>query len=214
VREGLRAAYALCRPPGHHAAADLYGGYCYLNNAAIAARYLQSSGSRPSSLPESRALPTPTKVAILDIDYHHGNGTQLIFYADPAVLYCSLHVHPDEDYPYYWGDADETGVGPGEGTNCNWPLPRGTGDKAYLAALDEALAAIGEFAPDYLVVSAGLDTTEGDPEGGFCLSTEGLHAIGECIAGLAMPTVVVQEGGYRLDRLGDNAVAFLQPFAI
>ena len=124
VRAGARASYALCRPPGHHAAADLYGGFCYLNNAAIAARYLQAAGQR---------------IAILDVDYHHGNGTQLLFYDDPSVLYCSLHVHPDQDYPYYWGEATELGEGPGHGYNRNWPLPLGTDDAQYLAALDEAL---------------------------------------------------------------------------
>ncbi len=197
VRDGKRVAYALCRPPGHHAGADLYGGYCYLNNAAIAARYLQAEG---------------TRIAILDVDYHHGNGTQLIFFSDPGVLYCSLHAHPDEEYPYYWGDADETGIGPGEGTNRNWPLPRGTDDGSYLAVLDEALAAIRRFAPHYLVLSVGLDTVADDPEGGFRLTVEGLQQIGTRIASLDLPTVIVQEGGYLLDRLGENAVAFLRPF--
>jgi acetoin utilization deacetylase AcuC-like enzyme len=198
VREGSedrQVAYALCRPPGHHAGPDLYGGYCYLNNAAIAARYLQAVGGQ---------------VAVLDVDYHHGNGTQLIFYDDPAVLFCSLHVDPDEDYPHYWGAAAETGRGPGLGTNRNWPLPRGTGDGAYLAALDEALAAIEAFLPATLVVSAGLDTVEGDPEGGFCLSSEGLGRVGRAIGRLGLPTVVVQEGGYLLNDLGRNALILLQ----
>jgi acetoin utilization deacetylase AcuC-like enzyme len=149
----------------------------------------------------------------LDVDYHHGNGTQIIFYSDPTVLYCSLHVHPDEDYPNFWGDADERGTGPGEGTNRNWPLPKGTGDQAYLAALDQALAAIREFGPHYLVVSAGFDIVEGDAEGGFCITTEGLYEIGRRIAGLELPTVIVQEGGYLLGRLKENAVAFLQAFS-
>jgi acetoin utilization deacetylase AcuC-like enzyme len=196
VRAGERVAYALCRPPGHHAATDLYGGFCYLNNAAIAARYLQ----------------TDARLAILDIDYHHGNGTQTIFYADPAVLFCSLHAHPDDDYPFYWGESDERGQGQGEGYNYNWPLPQGTDDAGYLVALDEALAAIRQFAPQYLVVSAGFDTVADDPVGGFRLTTEGLHEIGRRIAGLNLPTVIVQEGGYLLDRLGENAVAFLQAF--
>jgi acetoin utilization deacetylase AcuC-like enzyme len=195
VRAGEPVAYALCRPPGHHAAADLYGGYCYLNNAAVAARYLQAGDGR---------------VAVLDVDYHHGNGTQLIFYADPAVFYASLHVDPDEDYPYYWGGADELGVGPGADTNRNWPLPRGTGDADYFRALDEALAAIGRFSADYLIVSAGFDLVEGDPEGGMAISREGLRGIGQRIGALDMPTVVVQEGGYLLNELGENAVIFLQ----
>ena len=195
VQAGQATAYALCRPPGHHAAADLYGGFCYLNNAAIAARHLQRAGGH---------------VAILDIDYHHGNGTQAIFYTDPAVLYCSLHAHPDEDYPYYWGDADERGEGPGVGYNRNWPLPRGIGDAGYLAALEGALAAISVFDPAYLVLSAGMDIVAGDPAGGFTVTRGGLGEIGRRIAELRLPTVIVQEGGYLLESLGEDAVAFLQ----
>lgn len=198
VQDGESAAYALCRPPGHHAGPELYGGYCYLNNAAIASRYLSRGGNR---------------VAILDVDYHHGNGTQLVFYTDPQVFYGSLHGHPDEEYPFYWGGADETGAGQALGTNRNWPLPRGAGDAVYLAALDEALAAIGDFSPRYLVVSAGLDTVEGDPEGGFMLSKEGLGEVGRRISSLGLPTVIVQEGGYLLSKLGEHAQAFLQSFA-
>jgi acetoin utilization deacetylase AcuC-like enzyme len=196
VRAGERVAYALCRPPGHHAASDLYGGLCYLNNAAIAARWLQADG----------------RVAILDIDYHHGNGTQMIFYTDPAVLFCSLHADPDDDYPYYWGGAEERGEGPGEGYTYNWPLPQYTDDAGYLAVLDRALAVINEFAPRYLVVSAGLDIAAGDPVGGFCISVCGLREIGQRIAALNLPTVIVQEGGYLLDTLGRSAAAFLQAF--
>jgi acetoin utilization deacetylase AcuC-like enzyme len=197
VLAGERAAYALCRPPGHHAAADLYGGFCYLNNAAVAARYLQAGKEQ---------------VAVLDIDYHHGNGTQAIFYADPTVLYCSLHVHPDEGYPYYWGETSERGVGAGEGFNRNWPLPEGTDDARYLAALDEALAAIRDFAPRTLVVSVGFDIVAGDPVGGFEVTLEGLREVGQRIAGLGLPTLIVQEGGYRLESLGESAVVFLQAF--
>lgn len=197
VRAGERVAYALCRPPGHHAAPDLYGGFCYLNNAAIAARYLQAGGPR---------------VAVLDIDYHHGNGTQTVFYSDPSVLFCSLHAHPDDDYPFYWGGADECGEGLGEGYNCNYPLPQGTDDASYLVALDFALTAIRDFAPRYLVVSAGFDIVVNDPVGGFRVTTEGLHEIGRRVAGLNLPTVIVQEGGYLLDMLGENAVAFLRAF--
>jgi acetoin utilization deacetylase AcuC-like enzyme len=197
VRTGERVVYALSRPPGHHAAVDLYGGFCYLNNAAIAARYLQQEGA---------------KVAVLDIDYHHGKGTQAVFYTDPAVLFSSLHAHPDDDFPYYWGEADERGEGRGEGYNQNWPLPQGTDDASYLTALDGALALIGEFAPNYLVVSAGFDIVAGDPVGGFNVTTAGLREIGMRIARLDLPSVIVQEGGYALDRLGDDAVAFLQAF--
>ncbi len=195
VRSGDQAAYALCRPPGHHAAADLYGGFCYLNNAAIAARYL---GDR---------------TAIVDIDYHHGNGTQMIFYADPGVLFCSLHAHPDDDYPYYWGAADERGLGAGLGLTRNWPLAQGTGDDDYLAALDEALQAVRDFAPHFLVISAGFDIARGDPVGGFDITRAGLARIGDRLRGLDLPTVVVQEGGYLLEHLGENALAFLRAFA-
>ena len=193
VLEGEPLAYALCRPPGHHAAADLYGGYCYLNNAALAAHSLLPAG----------------RVAILDVDYHHGNGTQLLFYEHPDVLYCSLHAHPDEDYPYYWGDVDEQGSGAGEGTNYNWPLPRDTDDERYLSALDEALAVVQGWMPRYLVLSVGLDGLEGDPEGSFRLTLNGLQQVGLRIAALALPTVVVQEGGYRPETLGESAVTFL-----
>ncbi len=201
VQAGQRAAYALCRPPGHHASASQYGGYCYLNNAAIAARSLQAGGAR---------------VAIVDIDYHHGNGTQEIFYADPAVLFCSLHADPDEEYPYFWGAASELGSGAGLGANRNWPLPAGAQDDAYLQALDEALAVVRAFHPDYLVISAGFDLVQGDPSattGGFGVTLEGLEQIGRRLAGLRLPAIIVQEGGYQIDRLGEMAARFLQAFA-
>jgi acetoin utilization deacetylase AcuC-like enzyme len=199
VRAGSeRAAYALCRPPGHHAASDLYGGYCYFNNAAIAARLLRSDGD---------------KVAVLDVDYHHGNGTQAIFYSDPGVLCVSLHADTTEEYPFYWGARDERGEGPGLGGNSNWPLPQGTCDAAYLETLEQALAEITHFSPRWLVVSAGFDTVENDPEGGFRMTRAGLAAIGRRIAALDLPSVIVQEGGYLLERLGHDAVAFLDAFA-
>ena len=218
VRDGQRTsptvAYALCRPPGHHAAADLYGGYCYLNNAAIAARFLQQSPLPVAQEHGDRhGGREAAKVAILDVDYHHGNGTQIVFYSDPTVLYCSLHAHPDEEYPYYWGDVGERGTGAGRGTNRNWPLPRGTGEGAYLVALEEALAFIGEFSPSYLVVSVGFDTIEGDPEGGFRLTTGSLGEMARRIADLRVPTLLVQEGGYFLERLAESALVFLRPFA-
>ena len=191
---GEPSAYALCRPPGHHAGRDLYGGFCYLNNAAIAALALGS------------------KIAILDIDYHHGNGTQEIFYQNPEVLFCSLHIDPDLGYPYYWGGADERGTGPGVGFNFNWPLPQGTDDLSYLRTLDEALQVIHQFQPRYLVVSAGLDIAAGDPLGGFCITPDGFAEIGRRIASLGFPTLIVQEGGYLLDRLGENALALLSAF--
>ncbi len=195
VLQGQLAAYALCRPPGHHASADQYGGFCYLNNAAIAARYLGTQTKKP--------------VAILDVDYHHGNGTQSIFYADPSVLYCSLHADPALEYPHFWGYAAERGAGAGLGTNYNFPLPLYVDDAGYLAVLDEALSVIRAFKPGSLVVSLGLDTAEGDLIGDFCLTPAGFHAIGQRIAALHLPTVLVQEGGYNLDTLGQNAVAVL-----
>jgi acetoin utilization deacetylase AcuC-like enzyme len=151
-------------------------------------------------------------VAVLDIDYHHGNGTQEIFYADPTVLYGSLHAHPDLEYPYYWGGADERGEGAGAGFNRNWPLPIGTDDAAYLSALDEALRAIRDFNPAALVVSAGFDIAAGDPWGGFSLTLDGLGEIGRRVASLGRPAVIVQEGGYRRETLGASAVAFLRAF--
>jgi len=198
VRAGEETVYALCRPPGHHAARDMYGGFCYLNNAAIAARYLQKM-----TQPDIR-------IAILDIDYHHGNGTQMIFYSDPTVLFCSLHGHPDIAYPYYSGMGDELGERAGEGYNRNWPLPRGTGGREYLAALAEALDLIRGYLPHYLVVSAGFDTSAGDPYGDFLLTPDDLHAIGRQIAMARLPTLLVQEGGYLVAKLGEQATAFLR----
>jgi acetoin utilization deacetylase AcuC-like enzyme len=209
ILAGDRVAYALCRPPGHHAAADLCGGLCYLNNAAIAAHYLQHISRDKERRPGVR---TESRIAILDIDYHHGNGTQEIFYTDPTVLYCSLHAHPDDDYPYYWGTADEVGEGDGVGYNRNWPLRKHTGDDTYLVALDESLAIIRGFTPRWLVVSVGFDTVAGDPIGEFDLSENGLVEIGQRIAHLGLPTLIVQEGGYLLERLGEIAVSFLKAF--
>ncbi|MGC9522735.1 MAG: histone deacetylase family protein [Anaerolineae bacterium] len=197
VWRGAGAAYALCRPPGHHAIADRYGGFCYLNNAAIAARFLCGAGP----------------VAVLDIDYHHGNGTQSIFYQDPRVLTVSLHADPTFDYPYYWGFAHERGAGPGTGTNLNLPLPQGTDDDVYLTALKEALDAIRRFAPAHLVVSMGLDAIKGDAIGKFNVTLDGWAEVGRRVAALALPTIIVQEGGYRLDQLGASALAFLSAFA-
>jgi acetoin utilization deacetylase AcuC-like enzyme len=160
VRRGSRAAYALCRPPGHHAGHDLYGGFCYLNNAAVAARALQRGSS--------------DRVAVLDIDYHHGNGTQELFYSDPSVLFCSIHADPNVDYPFFWGGPDEDGEGAGKGLNRNWPLAHGTGEASYLVALDEALSVIRAFAPTYLLLSLGFDIMDGDPiplGGGFRVGT-------------------------------------------
>ncbi|MBN1874907.1 MAG: histone deacetylase family protein [Anaerolineae bacterium] len=195
VQGGEAIAYALCRPPGHHATMDQYGGFCYLNNIAIAARYLQQGAER---------------IAILDLDYHHGNGTQAIFYEDPAVLFCSLHADPHLDYPFYWGYASERGTGAGMYTNYNWPLPLKCDDAHYLQALDEALNVIVNFNPHYLLISLGLDAVMGDPIGKFNFTSAGLSTVGERIATLRLPTVVVQEGGYNLETLGVNIVTFFR----
>ena len=191
VAAGGDTAYALCRPPGHHAGPDFFGGYCYLNNAALAAASLLNRGR----------LLDRGGVAILDIDYHHGNGTQAAFYASDRVFFVSLHADPDWEYPLYWGRADETGEGDGRGCNLNLPLPPHTGDDAYLEALRVALEAIAVFDPAALVVSAGFDGYSGDPLGQFELTPEGYSRIGEAIAALNRPTVVVQEGGYSLEGL-------------
>lgn len=198
VEGGEKVAYALCRPPGHHAGAALCGGFCYLNNAAIAARYLTAKSK---------------KVLLLDLDFHHGNGTQSITYNDPSIYYCSLHGDPDTHYPYFTGRPDERGTGAGEGFNLNVPLPTGTKGPAYKAALLRALETVHKnFKPDYLIVSIGFDTLGHDPEGDFELTFDDLANNAEILASLRLPTVVVQEGGYVLKNLGDAAVHFLSPF--
>jgi acetoin utilization deacetylase AcuC-like enzyme len=190
-----RGAFALCRPPGHHAAFDFYGGYCFLNNAAIAAQYLRDHGA--------------ARVAVLDVDYHHGNGTQDIFYERSDVLFASIHADPATDYPYFLGYADETGARAGEGYNLNLPLPRGSGWDVWSAALDTACARIVSFNADALVVSLGVDTFEKDPISAFRLKTEDYLRAGSRIGQLGMPTLVVMEGGYALDEIGANVVSFL-----
>jgi acetoin utilization deacetylase AcuC-like enzyme len=197
VLSGEPAAYALCRPPGHHAFADVAGGFCFLNNSAIAAQHLRRSAAR---------------VAILDVDLHHGNGTQGIFYARGDVLTVSLHADPERFYPFFWGYASERGEGPGLGCNLNLPLPRKSGDQAFLGALDAALQRIRAFAPDALVVALGLDAFEGDPFGGLLVTTPGFARIAERIATLRLPTAVVQEGGYLCDALSANLSSFLTAF--
>lgn len=200
--EGQPAAYALCRPPGHHAGRSMCGGYCFLNNAAIAAAYLLAHGGH-------------ARVAILDIDIHHGNGTQEIFYERGDVLVVSLHGDPAWFYPYFLGYADERGAGAGLGANLNIPLPNGTDDATYMAALDTALDAVHSFAPGFLVVSTGLDTFGEDPVDaaiGFLLTHAAYPEIGRRIAALALPTLFVQEGGYAVAELGQNLVAVLHGF--
>ncbi|WP_413870417.1 histone deacetylase family protein [Albidovulum sp.] len=197
VLGGESAAYALCRPPGHHAFADLAGGFCFLNNSAIAAGALLRAGRRP---------------AILDVDVHHGNGTQGIFYARGDVLTVSIHADPVRFYPFFWGHAHERGHGAGLGCNLNLPLARGTDDAAYLEALDTALARIRAFGADALVVALGLDAHEGDPFRGFRVTTPGFARIASRIAGLDLPAVIVQEGGYLQPALGENLRSFLEGF--
>ena len=190
-----RLAYGLCRPPGHHASRDLFGGYCYFNNAALAARVLRRRGT----------------VALLDIDFHHGNGTQSLFYRDNRVLFASIHGDPREFYPYFSGYSEETGEGRGRGFTLNYPLPRGCDLQGYLEVLEEGvLPALRAFAPSYLVISAGFDTYRDDPIGAFELDTPDYHALGERLGQLGLPTVAIQEGGYCVDRLGDNVVTFLR----
>ncbi|GAB4427479.1 MAG: histone deacetylase family protein [Chloroflexi bacterium OHK40] len=206
--EGERAAYALCRPPGHHAARAMAGGYCYLNNAAIAAHHLATHSQASGSFWGM----SPAVVAVLDIDIHHGNGTQAIFYERSDVFFVSLHADPAREYPYYLGFADERGAGAGEGYNLNLPLPAGLDDEAYLAALETALEAVAAYSPGYLVVSAGFDTFGGDPLGDMALTTPCYARIGRRIAQLGLPTLFVQEGGYAITELGRNVVALLAGF--
>ena len=198
VADGARAAFALTRPPGHHAGADFFGGYCFLNNAALAAQHLRDRGA--------------ARVAVLDIDYHHGNGTQAIFYARPDVLFTSIHGDPNTEYPFYLGYADERGEGAGLGCNQNLPLPRGTGFSVWRAALAQALQGIARFGADALVVSLGLDTFDGDPVAGFKLQSDDYLRVGADIAAAGLPTVFVFEGGYAVAEVGVNAVNVLAGF--
>jgi acetoin utilization deacetylase AcuC-like enzyme len=197
VLDGEDAVYALCRPPGHHAFRDVAGGFCFLNTSAIAAAHLRLRHER---------------VAILDVDVHHGNGTQGIFYERGDVLTVSIHADPASYYPYVWGYAHERGEGAGLGANLNIPLPLGTGDDGYLAAFETAAKTIHAFAPGALVVALGLDASEHDPLKGLAITTEGFRRIGAAIARLGLPTVLVQEGGYLSDILGTNLTATLAGF--
>jgi acetoin utilization deacetylase AcuC-like enzyme len=192
-----RCAFALCRPPGHHAGRDYAAGYCFINNAVVAAQYLSGMG----------------RVAILDVDYHAANGTQDVFYERDDVLTISIHADPAFEYPYYAGYGDETGSGGGRGYHRNFPLPAGTDDAHYLATLEEAIPILRSFGPRFLVVSVGMDTYEQDAIGQFRLTREGIHAIGAHLAALALPTALILEGGYNNADLGQNVVSFLSPFA-
>ena len=196
VLGGETAAYGLCRPPGHHAARSMAGGYCFLNNAAVAA--------------EEIVRRTGGRVAILDVDFHHGNGTQQIFWRRGDVLYASIHADPLRVYPFYLGHADETGEGAGAGMNLNVPLPAGTDDRGYLAAVDRALEAIEATPGDVVVVSLGFDTYGQDPIGDFGLTTAVYHEVGRRVASLGRSLVILQEGGYHRPSLGENARAWLR----
>ena len=197
VREGEKCAFALTRPPGHHASSDVFGGFCYLNNVAIAAQWLVEQGLKP---------------AILDVDYHHGNGTQTIFYKRADVFFCSIHADPSFAYPHFLGFADERGEGPGEGANLNLPLPEGTDWPRYEEALVRADDAVKAYGPDVVLVSLGLDTYIEDPIALFRLKAADYLRMGACLAGLHLPALFVFEGGYCFDALGELAVNVLEAF--
>ena len=195
---GARCAFALTRPPGHHAGVDFFGGYSFLNNAAIAAQTLRDKGF--------------ARVAVLDVDYHHGNGTQSIFYERADVLTVSVHGDPMTEYPFFLGHADERGAGAGAGFNLNLPLPRGTGFARWREALHTGLAAVRDFDAQALVVPLGLDTFAGDPISGFQLQSADYLALGRDLASAGLPTVFVFEGGYAVAEVGVNAVNVLEGF--
>jgi len=199
VLEGARHVFALCRPPGHHATRDRCGGYCYLNNSAIATQVLIDHGMQ--------------RVAVLDVDYHHGNGTQSIFYDRRDVLTVSLHADPHDEYPYFAGYEDERGTGDGAGYNMNYPLPLGTGWDAYSDALVDALGRVAEFGPDALVVALGLDTYEGDPTTHFGLTRDDYLSMGRLVGAAGLPVLTVLEGGYAVDAIGLNTASYLRGLA-
>lgn len=194
-----RAAFALSRPPGHHAGADFCGGYCFLNNAALAAQTLRDGGAQ--------------RVAVLDVDYHHGNGTQSIFYSREDVLAVSIHGDPRTEYPFFLGHADERGAGAGIGFNLNLPLPRGTGFVRWREAVRAGLDAVGASGADALVVALGVDTFEGDPISGFQLRSADYLQVGADIAAAGLPTVFVFEGGYAVAEVGINTANVLEGFS-
>lgn len=196
VLAGDRFAYGACRPPGHHATRDLFGGYCFFNNAAIVANHLSTT--------------TGARVTVLDPDYHHGNGTQHIFYERDDVQYVSLHADPVRAYPYVTGHRDEKGAGRGLGANANFPLAKGVGDDEFIGVLGLALEQISRFKPEFLVVSLGVDTFAGDPICDLRLTRDGFRRCGALVSTLGLPTVVLQEGGYALSELGNNVRAWLR----
>jgi acetoin utilization deacetylase AcuC-like enzyme len=193
-----RVSYALCRPPGHHAGPDYCGGFCFFNNAAAAAQRLLLGGMK--------------RVAILDVDYHHGNGTQDIFYERDDVFFVSIHADPHTQYPYFWGHADERGSGDGENANRNYPLPRGTSESQWLATVGRATANVAAWGPDALVVSLGVDTSAHDTVGDFQLTDHGFAEIGRLLARTRLPTAFIQEGGYNLEAIGPAVTAVLHAY--
>ncbi|MFT4573696.1 MAG: acetoin utilization deacetylase AcuC-like enzyme [Gammaproteobacteria bacterium] len=198
MQKGEKSVFSLCRPPGHHASSDLAGGYCYMNNAAIAAQAHLDFGAN--------------RVALLDIDYHHGNGSQSIFYDRKDVLYTSLHARPEDEYPFLMGYSNEVGTGAGDGYNLNLPMPVGTAFDTYKGALETALECIKNYRPDVLVLSLGVDTFADDPVGGFKLLSPDYTVIGKMIAQLQLPTHIIMEGGYAMDALGTNVGNVLTGF--
>lgn len=198
VSAGDRGVFALCRPPGHHCAIDMYGGYCFLNNAAIAAQSLLDNGAE--------------RVAVVDVDFHHGNGTQDIFYKRKDVLFASLHGDPLDAFPHFLGYADEQGEGEGMGYTINYPMKPDTGFQEWRAALSDALSKVSEFAPDALIISLGVDTFENDPISFFRLQSDDFTSYGKDIAKLQIPTLFVMEGGYDIDEIGINTVNVLEGF--
>lgn len=198
VAQGEHHAFALCRPPGHHASASLAAGYCYLNNAALAAQAFLDDGAK--------------RVAIIDVDYHHGNGTQDIFYGREDVFFTSIHADPLDDYPFFLGHDDETGVGKGEGFNLNYPLPVGTDYTVWGAALDDCLKKVRAYAPDAVVISLGVDTFKGDPISKFKLESEDFLKMGAAISSLPCPALFVMEGGYAISEIGTNAANVLSGY--
>jgi acetoin utilization deacetylase AcuC-like enzyme len=196
VLQGDPVAYALCRPPGHHAPRAAFGGYCFLNNAAIAAEYAVCAGA--------------ARVAVLDVDYHHGNGTQQIFYERGDVLYVSLHGDPNRAYPYFTGFADERGAGAGAGATLNLALDAGCDDSGFLDTLTQALDVVDRFEPELVVVSLGVDTYGGDPLGDLAVTDDAYHPAGQAVAAIDRPLVVVQEGGYAVGAMGGLVRSFLR----
>ena len=193
-----KAVFSLCRPPGHHAALDMYGGYCFFNNAALAAQTLLDKGAK--------------RIAILDVDFHHGNGTQDIFYKRDDVLFVSLHGRPEDEFPHFLGYSDEVGKGKGEGYNLNLPMPKGTTFETWRKALHQAMKRITEYAPDAIIISLGTDTFEEDPISSFKLKSEDFYTYGQDLAQLNLPTQFIMEGGYAIDAIGLNTVNVLQGF--